>query len=53
MQMPMKTRTLVKLVASAALSAAVLMPSAASAQAAEPPRALVSLYHAATGTRRR
>jgi len=45
----MKTRTLVKLVASAALSAAVLMPSAASAQAAEPPRALVSLYHAATG----
>ena len=37
-----------KLASTAALSAAVLMPSAASAQA-EPPRALVSLYHAASG----
>ena len=51
MKTPMKM--ILKLVSSAALSAAVLMPSAASAQAAsasaEPPRALVSLYHAGPG----
>ncbi len=46
MKMPMKT--LVKLVVATALSAAVLLPSAALAQPAGP-RALVSLYHAATG----
>jgi hypothetical protein len=44
----MTMKMLVKLVASAALSAAVLLPSAAVAQPAGP-RALVSLYHAATG----
>lgn len=41
-------RMLVKLAAAGALSAAVLMPSVAVAQPAGP-RALVSLYHAATG----
>jgi hypothetical protein len=44
----MTMKMLVKLIASAALSAAVLLPSAAVAQPAAP-RALVSLYHAATG----
>ncbi len=41
-------KKLMKLVAAAALSASVLAPSAALAQPAAP-RALVSLYHAATG----
>jgi hypothetical protein len=40
-------KMLVKLAASAAIAAATLMPSAAFAQPA--PRALVSIYHAATG----
>ncbi|MEO5612486.1 MAG: hypothetical protein ABIT68_06990 [Sphingomicrobium sp.] len=41
-------KMLLKLAAATALSAAMLMPSAATAQSAKP-RAIVSLYHAATG----
>ena len=41
-------KMLLKIVAATALSAAVVLPSAAVAQPAGP-RALVSLYHAATG----
>ena len=46
--MKMIVKSLTKLAVAGALASVALMPSAASAQTA-PPRALVSLYHAATG----